>query len=115
MTKARSTLTKVGTALAFTALSTTLVAQPAAAHSGTYYKSRSGCVYTGGFSYYHDYAYTRKDAGGCTGHAWLRVQRSNGTYWEGHYAGFISVSTADYGMIHAWHKTQSGESWVASH
>lgn len=115
MTKRRSTLTKAGILLAVTTMGGTLLAPPALAHTGTYYKSRSGCVYTGGLSAQHNYAWTRKDSGGCAGHGWLRVQRSDGTFWEDHAAGGITMSTGVGGMSHAWHKTQSNESWVRSH
>ena len=111
----RSSLTKAGMILAFTAVGSTLLVSPASAHSGSYYKARSGCVYTGGISALHNYAWTRKDTGSCAGDAWLRVQFSNGTFWENHALPGISISTGEGGIIHSWHKSQSGESYVQSH
>ncbi|MFD6892148.1 hypothetical protein [Streptomyces sp. NPDC059957] len=90
--------------------------QPATAHSGYFYKSRSGCVYTGGLSAAHNYAWTVKDKGDCAGHAWLLVQYSTGKWSaEEHASGSVSLSTGTEGIAHAFHKTQSGESWVQSH
>ncbi|MDQ0935107.1 hypothetical protein [Streptomyces turgidiscabies] len=90
--------------------------QPAAAHSGYWHKSRSGCSYSGGLSALHNYAWTTKDSGGCSGHAWLQVQYSNGAWSaEVHESGSVSISTGTNGISHAYHKTQSGEGWGQSH
>lgn len=115
MTAVRSTLKRAGLVLACAALGSSFIAQPAAADSGTFYKSRSGCVYTGGISALHNYAWTRKDSGECLGHGWLRIQHSDGTYWEGHSTPGVTYSTVQNGIVRAWHKTQSGEDWVQSH
>jgi hypothetical protein len=60
---------------------------------------------TRAFPYVHLVAH-RTINGNCAGHAWLRVQYTNGTYSvELHSAGKVEV----YGSIlHAWHKSQSG-------
>jgi hypothetical protein len=115
MATARSMLAKSGAIIAVAVLGGALFTQPAAAHSGSFYKERSGCVYTGGMSALHNYAWTEKNSGGCSGHAWLRVRYNDGSYWEGSNATRITMSTGTNGMTNAWHKTQSSESWVASH
>ncbi|MDX5456333.1 hypothetical protein [Micromonospora tulbaghiae] len=115
MGSVRKIVKGAGIALAVTGLVAVTAPQSASAHSGSYYKSRSGCVYTGGFSTYHSYAWTRKDSGSCSGHAWLKVQFDDGSYYENHALPGVSISDVDYGMTHAWHKSQSSESYVQSH
>lgn len=104
---------KVAVILASLGLCGAIAVQPAAAHATGYSKDRSGCHYSGGVASLHNYAWTQKDSGNCTGHAWLRVQYTNGIFsGDLHAAGRVEV----YGpILHAWHKSQSGESWVQSH
>lgn len=104
---------KVAVILASLGLSGAIAVQPAVAHATGYSKDRSGCHYSGGVASLDNYAWTQKDSGSCAGHAWLRVQYTNGTFSSDlHAAGRAEV----YGSIlHAWHKSQSGESWVQSH
>ncbi|EDY49935.1 hypothetical protein [Streptomyces clavuligerus] len=110
------TLRNITAVFAFAGAAVSLAVQPAAAHSGYFYKSRNGCVYTGGLSAIHNYAWTVKDSGGCAGHAWLQVRYSNGVWSDPiHAAGRVSISTGTNGIAEAWHKTQSDENWVRSH
>jgi hypothetical protein len=92
---------------------TVVAVDPAAAHIGSWSKSRNGCLYVGGVNGFDSYAYTVKDHGNCAGHAWLRVTFTNGTSsGEQHAAGAVEV----YGPIRsAWHRSQSVESWGQSH
>jgi len=102
--------------LAVTGAALSMAVQPATANSGYFSKTRNGCSYAGGLSALHNYAWTVKNSGSCAGHAWLQVQYSNGTWSaQEHAAGSVSLSTGTNGIIHAYHKTQEGESWVASH
>ncbi|WP_404953279.1 hypothetical protein [Streptomyces sp. 147326] len=110
------TLRNATAVLAFVGAAVSLAVQPAVAHSGSFYKKRSGCVYTGGLSAGHEYAWTRKDSGDCAGHAWLRVKFSNGQWSdEVHESRSVSITANWGGIAEAWHKTQAGESWVRSH
>jgi len=103
----------VAAVLAATSVGSLAAAQPASAHIGSWSKSRSGCLYVGGVSSFHNYAFTRKDHGSCAGHAWLQVQYTNGT-WSTQLHAPVAVEI--YGSIlHAYHKSQSGESWGQSH
>ncbi|MEU7607114.1 hypothetical protein [Streptomyces sp. NPDC041003] len=52
------TLRNATAVLAFAGAAVSLAVQPAVAHSGYFYKKRSGCVYTGGLSAGHEYAWT---------------------------------------------------------
>ncbi|NGO06512.1 hypothetical protein G5C60_02185 [Streptomyces sp. HC44] len=90
-----------------------LAAQPATAHPGFYSKDRSGCHYSGGVSSFDDHAWTQKDTGSCAGHAWLRVQYTDGSYSDDLHA---EKRVEVYGpILRAWHKSQANESWVLSH
>jgi hypothetical protein len=106
-------MVKAAAVLSLVGLSGVLAVQPAAAHATGYSKSRSGCHYSGGVASLDTFAWTQKDSGNCSGHAWVRVQFTDGTYsGDVHAPGRAEV----YGPVrHAWHKTQSGESWVQSH
>ena len=92
---------------------TAVAVAPADAHTGSWKRERSGCLYTGGVNSLDSYAYTKWHYGSCAGHAWLRVQFSNGTWsLDEHAAGAVEI----YGPIrHAYHKSQSGEGWGQSH
>ncbi len=109
------TLRNATAVLAFAGAAVSLAVQPAVAHSGYFYKKRSGCVYTGGLSAGHEYAWTRKDSGDCAGHAWLLVKLSNGKWSEVHESGSVSITSGWNGISEAWHKTQANEDWVRSH
>lgn len=116
MTKLSKAAKNTALVLAFAGIGSTFVAQPALAHEGHWSKQRSGCSYSGGVSSYHNYAWTSKDSGSCSGHAWLRIYFNPDNineYWEGSKAGFISNSTP--GMWHVYHKSQSSDSWGQSH
>lgn len=102
-----------GVMLGLTGLSGLIAVEPASAHPTKFSKTRSGCNYSGGVNSADAFAWTQKDSGNCSGHAWLKV-----TYTDGSTSGDIhSAGRAEaYGSIRsAWHRTQSGESWVQSH
>ncbi|MFB7176792.1 hypothetical protein ACFCYI_03665 [Streptomyces sp. NPDC056257] len=116
MTSVRRTLRNTTAVLAFAGAAVSLAVQPAVAHSGYFYKKRNGCVYTGGLSAGHEYAWTTKDSGDCAGHAWLLVKYSNGKWSDPvHASGSVSLTANWGGIVEAWHKTQSDEGWVQSH
>ncbi|MFI7131583.1 hypothetical protein ACIBQ1_38315 [Nonomuraea sp. NPDC050153] len=100
---------------------TASLAAPAQADEGHWSRERSGCVYTGGISADHRYAWTAKSSGGCDGHPWLRIYSnySNITeYWEGHKANLISRSGTlcpDPSFCAVYHRSQSNESYGQSH
>lgn len=104
---------RTGVALAAAGIGGLVMVQPAAAHATGFSKTRSGCHYSGGVNSAHSFAWTQKDSGGCSGHAWLRVTFTDGSSsGDVHSAGRAEV----YGPIrYAWHKTQSNEGWVRSH
>lgn len=89
--------------------------QSASAHHVSWTGTRSGCTWTGGLSTLHNYAWTIRSTGSCSGHGWLRVQYSDGKYEEFHGDPGASVSTGNYGIVKTWHKTQSSDSWSPGH
>jgi hypothetical protein len=112
MTK-KNLVVRSGMVLALAGLGSVLAVQPASAHATIYSKTRSGCHYSGGVNSGDSFAWTQKDSGGCTGHAWLKVTYTNGTSsGDQHASGRVEA----YGHIrYAYHKSQSNESWVRSH
>jgi len=90
-------------------------APPASAHAGSYSKTRGSCAYSGGLHSSHRRAWTQKDRGSCTGHAWLRVQLTDGSVYEVHDPNSVIFDTGVLPIAHAWHKSQSGENWTRSH
>ncbi|MET7426008.1 hypothetical protein [Dactylosporangium sp. NPDC005555] len=112
--KATSLAMRTGVVLAMVGVSALVAVQPASAHATIYSKSRSCGNYSGGVNSFDTMAWTQKDLGGsCAGDAWLKVTYTNGTSsGDLHTAGRAEA----YGNIaSAWHKSQSGESWVQSH
>ena len=109
----RRLVLRAGVVLATAGLGGLIIVQPASAHATAFSKTRSGCHYSGGVNSADSFAWTQKDSGSCSGHAWLKV-----TYTDGSTSGDIHAAgrAEAYGNIrHAWHKTQSNESWVQSH
>ncbi|MEU8378578.1 hypothetical protein [Streptosporangium sp. NPDC048865] len=120
MKKLKSMLGSAVLVLATTGTATTLVAQPAYAHEGHWSKSRSGCVYSGGLSSDHRYAWTVKNSGSCSGHAYLRVyynETNINLYLESHAADVVSRSGnfCPTSWCRVYHKSQSSDSWGQSH
>jgi hypothetical protein len=112
MNSIKNTL-RIAVVMASVAVGTVAVVSPAEAHLGSWSKERSGCRYEGGVASLHNYAYTKKTRGSCSGHSWLRVQFTDGSYsGDLHGAGGAEV----YGSVrHAWHKSQSSDGWGQSH
>lgn len=106
----------VRVALVVTAISagtTAMAVESASAHVGSWKRERNGCLYTGGVNSLDNMAYTKKQYGGCTGHALLQVQYTDGTTSPQLHA---ADSYEIYGpILHAWHRSQSGEGWGQSH
>ena len=98
-----------------------ITASPAQAHPGSWSKTRGDCHYSGGTRTDHRYAWTMKDYGGCSGHAWLRIYSNYSNlnqYWESHQPGLVSRSGGfcpDVTFCRVYHKSQSNESWGQSH
>lgn len=102
--------------MAFAGVASTFLAQPASAHDTGWSKTRSNCKYSGGVSTSHSYAWTQKESGSCSGHAWLRIYFNPDNineYWEDSDPTYVSRSYP--GMWHVYHKSQSSESWGQSH
>jgi hypothetical protein len=102
-------------AVSLAGASVLVAAPPASAHAGSYSKTRGSCAYSGGTASSHRRAWTQKDRGSCTGHAWLRVQLADGSVYEMHDPWSVTFNPSLSPIAHAWHKSQSGESWTQSH
>ncbi|MEV4582953.1 hypothetical protein AB0K16_58070 [Nonomuraea jabiensis] len=120
MKKMRNVLGSVVLILAGTGAGTAFVSQPAYAHEGHWSKSRNGCVYSGGLSSDHRYAWTIKNSGDCSGHAYLKIYYNESNinlYLESHQANLVSRSGnfCPTSWCRVYHKSQSGESYGQSH
>ncbi|MFI7131582.1 hypothetical protein ACIBQ1_38310 [Nonomuraea sp. NPDC050153] len=97
---------------------TALVATPAQGDEGHWSRERNGCIYTGGISSDHRYAWTAKTSGDCKGHPWLKVYSDYDEMWEGHRENVVSRSGTlcpDVNFCQVYHRTQANESYGQSH
>ncbi|WP_328367595.1 hypothetical protein OHQ88_23235 [Micromonospora zamorensis] len=99
-------------ALVLAGIGVTFAVVPAQAHSGSWSKTRSGCKYTGGVNSNHAYAWTQRETGSCSGHAWLWAISCDGGQIV-HRSQFVSLSVPNMYLV--YHKTQENEEWGSSH
>lgn len=118
MKQAKSRFVSAAAAVMLAAPISVFIVSPAQADEGHWSRSRNGCVYTGGISSDHRYAWTAKTSGNCAGHAYLKMYWDYDKSWEGHHEKVISRSGTlcpDPNFCQMYHKTQSNESWGQSH